>query len=62
MQGAVKVSVVLAGVDSPFLVKGLEPFGVLSRQPSGDEGKEINVVKKTEKSEERKGLFGRVRG
>ncbi|HIE18931.1 TPA: cell division protein FtsZ [Candidatus Bathyarchaeota archaeon] len=62
MQGAVKVSVVLAGVDSPFLVKGLEPFGVLNRGSSSDEGKEVNVVKKTEKGKGRKGLFGRVKG
>ena len=61
MQGIVKVTVVLAGVDSPFLVKGLEPFGVLKRQPSSNEGEEVNIIEKTEKSEERKGLFGRVK-
>ena len=62
LQGAVKVTVVLAGVDSPFLVSGLEPFGVLSRQSSSEEGKEVNVIEKTEKNEERKGLFGRMLG
>ncbi len=61
MQGALKATVVLAGVDSPFLVKGLEPFGVLKRPPS-EEGKEVNVVKKTEENEGRKGFFGIVRG
>ena len=60
MQGAVRVTVVLAGVDSPFLVKGLEPFGVLSRKTS-EEGKEVNVIEKTEKNEGRKGFFGIMR-
>ena len=62
MQGAAKVTVVLAGVDSPFLVKGLAPFGVLKPQPTEEEGEEINVVKKNEKSERRRGLFGIMRG
>ena len=29
MQGMIKVTVVLAGIESPFLTEGLEPFGVI---------------------------------
>jgi cell division protein FtsZ len=58
MQGTLKATIVLAGVDSPFLVGGLAPFGVLKEQPRG-EGTEVDVVKKTETEPEKKGLFGR---
>jgi cell division protein FtsZ len=62
MQGAIKVTVVLAGVDSPFLVQGLKPFGVLSGRQTSVEAEEVNVVEKTERSEEKRGLFGRMIG
>ena len=29
MQGMIKVTVVLAGINSPFLDKGIRPFGML---------------------------------
>jgi cell division protein FtsZ len=58
MQGTLKATIVLAGVESPFLVGGLAPFGVLKGEPRG-EGTEVDVVKKTEAEPEKKGLFGR---
>jgi len=62
MQGAVKVTVVLTGVDSPFLVQGLKPFGVLGGRRAGVEAEEVEVVERAEKGKERKGLFGRMMG
>jgi cell division protein FtsZ len=59
MQGSLKATIVLAGVDSPFLVGGLAPFGVLREQLSG-EGTEVDVVKKEEVTQEKKGLFGKL--
>jgi len=35
MQGSMRATVVLAGVESPFLVEGLKPFAALSREPEG---------------------------
>jgi cell division protein FtsZ len=61
MQGSMRATVVLAGVDSPFLVKGLAPFGVLKGEPIG-EGQEVDIVEKGEQKEEKKGLFGRIFG
>jgi cell division protein FtsZ len=48
MQGTMRVTVVLAGVESPFLVGSLAPFDVLEA-----EGKPVEVVKK-------KGFWGRL--
>ena len=35
MQGSMRATVVLAGVESPFLVEGLKPFAALSRESEG---------------------------
>ena len=61
MQGSMRATVVLAGVDSPFLVGGLAPFGVLREQPTG-EGTEVDVVERSSKPEEKKGIFGKFFG
>jgi cell division protein FtsZ len=61
-QGTMRATVVLAGVESPFLVGGLAPFGVLKEQPKKTD---VELVKKDEleqpkENNERKGLFGRI--
>ncbi len=43
MQGAMHSTVVLAGVESPFLVEGLQPFGALKAR---GEGQEVEVLEK----------------
>ncbi|MCW4020126.1 MAG: cell division protein FtsZ [Candidatus Bathyarchaeota archaeon] len=57
MQGSMRATVVLAGVDSPFLVGGLAPFGVLKGRPEG-EGQEVDVVEQTEEPQGKKKRFG----
>lgn len=60
MQGAMRATVVLAGVESPFLVEGLAPFGAL--KPKGEE-LEVEVAKQPPmEGEKKKGLFGKVFG
>jgi cell division protein FtsZ len=56
MQGAMRATLVLASVESPFLVEGLAPFGVLA--PTGA-GQEVEVVKKPE-APAKKGFFGKL--
>jgi hypothetical protein len=51
-----RATVVLAGVESPFLVGTLSPFGVLGG-PTG-EGQQVEVVKKPEAP--KKGFFGKL--
>jgi cell division protein FtsZ len=53
MQGAMRATVVLAGVESPFLVAGLIPFGVLAEAPT-EEGREVEVVGKPKEEEKKK--------
>jgi len=48
MQGAMRATVVLAGVESPFLVEGLAPFGALKPK----EGREVEVIEKPAAEEE----------
>ena len=57
-----KATVVLAGVESPFLVEELRPFASLRREPEG-KPEEVDVVKQPlESEEERKGFFDRIFG
>jgi cell division protein FtsZ len=53
IQGAMRATVVLAGVESPFLVAGLIPFGVLAEAPT-EEGREVEVVGKPKEEEKKK--------
>jgi cell division protein FtsZ len=57
MQGTMRATVVLAGVESPFLVGTLAPFGVL--EGAAGAGQEVEVVKKPEEKP-KKGLFGKL--
>jgi cell division protein FtsZ len=61
-QGTMRATIVLAGVDSPFLVGGLAPFGVLKEQPKKIEVEPVkkDEVERLKENEERKGLFGRI--
>ncbi|MCS7120218.1 MAG: cell division protein FtsZ [Nitrososphaerota archaeon] len=60
MQGSMRATVVLAGVESPFLVEGLAPFGGL--KPAGEK-LEVEVAKQPPaEAEKKKGLFGRMFG
>ncbi|RLG94204.1 cell division protein FtsZ [Candidatus Bathyarchaeota archaeon] len=62
LQGVLKATVVLAGVESPFLVEELKPFASLRREPEG-KPEEVDVVKQPlESEEEKKGFFGRIFG
>jgi cell division protein FtsZ len=54
-QGSMRATVVLAGVESPFLVGNLSPFGVLEG-PAGV-GQQVEVVKK---EAPKKGFFGKL--
>jgi hypothetical protein len=57
MQGSMRATIVLAGVESPFLVGTLSPFGVIGG-PMG-EGQQVDIVKKPE-APAKKGLFGKL--
>jgi cell division protein FtsZ len=57
MQDTMHATVVLAGIESPFLLGTLSPFGVL--EGSIREGQQVKVVKKPE-APAKKGLFGRL--
>jgi cell division protein FtsZ len=57
MQDSIRTTIVLAGVDSPFLVEGLKPFGVIKKHGK-TKAKEIEIVQK--KPEEKKGFLGRI--
>jgi len=62
LQGVIKATVVLAGVESPFLVEELKPFASLRREPEG-KPEEVDVVKQPlESEEEKKGFFDRIFG
>jgi len=62
LQGVLKATVVLAGVESPFLVEELKPFASLRGEPEG-KPEEVDVVKQPpESEEEKKGFFGRIFG
>ena len=61
LQGSMRTTIVLAGVDSPFLVDDLKPFGVIKKMTES-EAREVEVVEKTEVRPVRKGLFGRIFG
>ncbi len=63
LQGVMKATVVLAGVESPFLVEELKPFASLRGEPEG-KPEEVDVVKQPLESEEeeKKGFFGRIFG
>ena len=61
MQGSMRATVVLAGVDSPFLVEGLKPFASIRREPEG-EAEEVEVVEQPPEKEEKRGFFGRLFG
>jgi cell division protein FtsZ len=54
MQGSIRATVVLAGVDSPFLVEGLPAFSSVSERL--EEGLEVDITREAEEREERKGL------
>jgi len=60
LQGSLRATVVLAGVDSPFMVEELKPFGVIRKMTA--ETREAEVTEKTEKRPTRKGLFGKILG
>ena len=53
MQGSMKATVVLAGVDSPFLVEGLKPFASLRRELEG-KGEEVEVVEEPAEKKKRR--------
>ena len=53
-----RATVVLAGVESPFLVEGLKPFAVLSREPE----EEAEEVEEIEQPSEKRGVFGKLFG
>jgi len=59
MEGAMRATVVLAGVDSPFLIEELPAFGVVAKTKY-EEAVEVEVVEAPE--EPRKGFFSRVFG
>ena len=48
-----KATVVLAGVDSPFLVEGLKPFASLRRELEG-KGEEVEVVEEPAEKKKRR--------
>jgi len=60
LQGSMRSTVVLAGVDSPFLVEELKPFGVISRKK--EESPEPEATEETPEEEKRKGLLGKILG
>ena len=60
LQGSLRATLVLAGVDSPFLVEELKPFGVVKKMTA--EKQEVEVLEKTEERPSRKGVFGRIFG
>ncbi|MDH5795106.1 MAG: cell division protein FtsZ, partial [Candidatus Bathyarchaeota archaeon] len=60
LQGSMRSTVVLAGVDSPFLVEELKPFGVISRKK--EERAEPEATEETPEEEKRKGLLGKILG
>jgi cell division protein FtsZ len=60
MQGSLRATVVLAGVDSPFLVEKMAPFS--SVRERFDEGLEVDINRETEEIKESKGFFGRLFG
>ena len=61
MQGSMRATVVLAGVDSPFLVEGLKPFASLKKEPEG-EAEEVEVIEQPSEKREKKGFFGKLFG
>ena len=59
MEGSIRATVVLAGVDSPFLIEKLPAFGVVRKQH--EEAVEVEVVE-APTEEPKKGFFSRVFG
>ncbi len=60
MQDSMRATVVLAGVDSPFLVEELKPFGVIASRNT--EAAEVAVAEETPNEEEKKGRLRRIFG
>jgi cell division protein FtsZ len=60
LQGSLRATVVLAGVDSPFLVEDLKPFGEIRKMVA--ETPKVEAFEKTEERPTRKGAFGRIFG
>ena len=61
MQGSMRATVVLAGVDSPFLVEGLKPFASLKTEPEG-EAEEVEVIEQPAEKKKKKGFFEKLFG
>ena len=61
MQGSMRTTVVLAGVDSPFLVEELKPFGVITRKRE-EEPLEVETAEEPPEKEENKGLLRKIFG
>ena len=61
LQGSIKATVVLAGVDSPFLVESLKPFASLKKEPEG-KAEEVEVIEQPQEKEEKRGFFERLFG
>ena len=60
MQGSMRATVVLSGVESPFLVEGLKPFTPLKRGRE-EEAEEVEVIKQESENEE-KGFLRKILG
>ena len=60
MQGSMRATVVLSGVESPFLVEGLKPFTPLKRGRE-EEAEEVEVIKQ-EAENEGKGFLRKILG
>jgi cell division protein FtsZ len=60
MEGGMSTTVVLAGVDSPFLIEQLPAFGAL--KPDTGRGMEVEIVEKPLQEEKQHGFFRRVFG
>jgi cell division protein FtsZ len=58
MEGSLRAAVVLAGVDSPFLIEQLQAFGVVKAEIAMP--LEVELAKKVQQSSSRKGLFSRI--
>jgi len=58
--GNMRTTVVLAGVDSPFLVEGLSAFSSIKEKP--EEGLEVDIAGESKKKGEKKGLLSRLFG
>ena len=61
LQGSIKATVVLAGVDSPFLVESLKPFASLKKEPEG-KAEEVEIIEQPQEKEEKRGFFERLFG